>query len=128
VETAVLGLPGVARLLCSDRLDPGSSDSDVRAAALNAVPDRSGDLVVVTKPGWIVGPRAESSATTHGSGHPYDRQVPLILLGGGVKAGRLSAGTTPADIAPTFAYVAGIRMEGVEGRVLREALTDASTP
>ncbi len=121
VEAAVLDLPGVARLLRADRLDAHSRDNDIRAAALSFTPDRSGDLIVVTRAGWIVGPRAEAAATTHGSGHPYDRHVPLILMGAGVKPGLVSAPSSPADIAPTFAHVAGIAMPGSEGRVLREA-------
>jgi arylsulfatase A-like enzyme len=120
-ERAVLDLPGVARLLRSDRLDPRSSDPDVRAAALSFVPDRSGDLIVVTKPRWTVGPRTESAATTHGTAHLYDRHVPMILLGSDVKAGSRHEAVSPADIAPTLAWVAGVTMKGVEGRPLREA-------
>ena len=121
-ERAVLAMPGIARLLRSDRLDSRSSDPEIRAAAFSHVADRSGDLIVVTKPQWTLGTRAEQSATTHGTGHPYDRNVPLIVFGAGVKAGRFSSTASPADIAPTFAHVAGVTMQGVEGRVLGEAL------
>jgi hypothetical protein len=92
------------------------------------MPGRSGDLIVITRPNWTVGPRAETSATTHGTAHPYDRRVPLILFGSGVKAGRLPAAVTPADIAPTFAEVAGVTMPPVEGRVLSEAFTGTASP
>lgn len=126
VEGAVLTLPGVARLLRSDLLDPRSSDPDIRAAALSFVADRSGDLIVVTRPQWTVGPRVEQSATTHGTSHSYDRHVPLILFGAGVKAGRWSAAVSPADIAPTVARAAGITMNGVDGRVLVEAFAAAA--
>ena len=127
VETAVTDIPGVARLLRADRLDPSSTDADIRAAALSTFPDRSGDLVLVTKPHWTVGPRGEQSATTHGTAHPYDRQVPLILFGAGIKPGRWSATTSPADIAPTFAHISGVKMPPVEGRVLKEALGASHT-
>jgi predicted AlkP superfamily pyrophosphatase or phosphodiesterase len=127
-EAAVVAIPGVARLLRSDRLDPRSPDGDIRAAALSAVPDRSGDLIVVPKANWTLGPRAEQSATTHGTGHPYDRRIPLVLLGVGVKPGRWSGTASPADIAPTFAHVAGVTMSHVEGRVLREAFSETSAP
>ena len=121
VEAAVVGIPGVARLLRVDRLESTSADAEIRAAALSTVPDRSGDLIVVPKPNWTVGPRAEQSATTHGTGHPYDRQVPLILFGAGIKPGRRSATASPADIAPTVAHISGVTMPPVEGRVLKEA-------
>jgi predicted AlkP superfamily pyrophosphatase or phosphodiesterase len=128
LEAAVLGMPGVARLLRADRLDPRSSDADIRMAALSAMPGRSGDLIVVSRPEWTLGPRADTSATTHGTGHPYDRRVPLIFFGAGVKPGRRSAATSPADIAPTFAHATGVTMKGVEGRVLREAFSETTSP
>jgi predicted AlkP superfamily pyrophosphatase or phosphodiesterase len=121
VEAAVVGMPGVARLLRVDRLDSSSSDAEIRAAALSTFPDRSGDLVVIPKPNWTVGPRADQAATTHGTAQPYDRRVPLILFGAGIKPGRWSAATSPADIAPTVAHISGVTMPPVEGRVLKEA-------
>jgi phosphopentomutase len=48
--------------------------------------------------------------------------VPVILLGRGIKAGRLTQAATPADIAPTMAQVMGVKLPKAEGRVLREAL------
>jgi hypothetical protein len=121
LEAAVVGIPGVARLLRVDRLESSSPDAEIRAAARSTVPDRSGDLMVVPKPNWTVGPRAEGSATTHGTAQPYDRQVPLILFGAGIKAGRRSVSASPADIAPTVAHISGVTMSPVEGRVLKEA-------
>ena len=50
VEQAVLGLPGVERLLRSDRLSETSTDKVVRAAELSYLAARSGDIVVVSKP------------------------------------------------------------------------------
>jgi hypothetical protein len=124
VDAAVVAMPGVARLLRVDRLKSSSPDAEIRAAALSTFPGRSGDLVVVPKPNWTVGPRAEQSATTHGTAQPYDRQVPLILFGAGIKSGRSSATASPADIAPTVAHISGVTMPPVEGRVLKEAFWD----
>jgi hypothetical protein len=66
--------------------------------------------------------RNGADGTTHSSPHDYDRRVPLILLGGAIKAGRYDGPTTPADIAPTLARIAQIRMPKAEGRVLTEAI------
>jgi predicted AlkP superfamily pyrophosphatase or phosphodiesterase len=120
---AVSDRPGVLRVLVGEELDLAATDPIVRAAALNYVPGRSGDLVVVPETGWIMQGRTSTLATNHGSHHDYDRRVPLILMGGGIRPGRFKEPATPADIAPTLASLVGITLERAEGRVLREALT-----
>jgi len=122
LEKALVGVPGMARVLRSDQLSATSKDRDVRSAALSYVPDRSGDIVLVGRPYWTFGPRGDASGTTHGTSHPYDRQVPVILLGAGIKPGRYAHAASPADIAPTLAQLVGVKMPKAEGRVLKEAL------
>ncbi len=125
VEKTVLEIPGVERVIRAEDLRADSSDRLIRAAALSHVPSRSGDLLVVPKPYWFLGPRADGSATTHGTANEYDRRIPVILLGGGIKAGRFNETASPADIAPTMAYLTGVRLPKAEGRVLREGLRDS---
>jgi len=122
VLRAITTTPGVLRVLSADQLSPSSDDPIVRTAALSFVPERSGDLVIVTQPGWVAGGRNGTAATSHGTPHDYDRRVPVILFGNGVRPGRLTQAATPADIAPTLAYLAGTMLPRAEGRVLREAL------
>jgi predicted AlkP superfamily pyrophosphatase or phosphodiesterase len=118
----IAGVPGVLKAIPADQLSATSSDPLVRAAALSYVKGRSGDIVFVPRPGWIPSGKVTTIAATHGSPHEYDRRVPLILLGGSVRPGRYERGATPADIAPTLGYVAGVALPRAEGRVLREAL------
>jgi predicted AlkP superfamily pyrophosphatase or phosphodiesterase len=122
LEKALLSVPGVARVLRQDRLSDATSDREMRAAALSHVEDRSGDLILVGKPYWVFGPRGESGGTTHGTSHPYDRQVPVIMMGGGIKPGRYAQPASPADIAPTLAHLINVKLPRAEGRVLEEAL------
>ena len=122
IERAVLTIPGVERVLRKDMLAEKSSDPIVRAAALTNFEGRSGDLIIVAKPNWPLGGRAVAEAGSHGAPYDYDQRVPVILFGGGIKAGRYDRAVTPADIAPTLARVAGIQMPKAEGRVLSEAL------
>ena len=122
IEKAVMTIPGVDRVLRKDRLSDRSSDPIVRAAALTNFEGRSGDLIIVAKPNWPIGGRAVGEAGSHGSPHDYDQNVPIILFGAGIKAGRYDQAATPADVAPTLARIAGIRMGKAEGRVLTEAL------
>jgi predicted AlkP superfamily pyrophosphatase or phosphodiesterase len=114
IERDVTDIPGVDRVLRADELIVESQDPVIRAVALGHVTGRSGDLVVVTEPNWYFG----GDGTTHGSLHDYDRHVPLIFLGGGIRAGRDASPVSPADIAPTLATFGDVRMPEAEGRVL----------
>jgi len=68
----------------------------------------------VPKPGWITAARG----TTHGSATPDDQQVPILLLGRGIKPGRYDQPATPADIAPTLAALVGVALPRAEGQPL----------
>ena len=95
-----------------------SSDRVLRAAALSYHPERSGDFIIVPKEQWLL----STSVTTHGTHHPYDQRVPVIVFGASVKAGEYRSAATPADLAPTLAAVAGVRIAETDGRVLNDAL------
>jgi arylsulfatase A-like enzyme len=56
----------------------------------------------VLKPLWMTA--SSTSVTTHGSPHPYDTHVPIMVYGPKwVKPGRVDARVEVADIAPTLA-------------------------
>jgi predicted AlkP superfamily pyrophosphatase or phosphodiesterase len=118
VVKGVEDIPGVARVLRTDQLSENSRDPMVRSAALSYVSSRSGDLLVVPKEYWFMNPRAIATGTTHGSPYWYDTHVPVIFFGGAIKEGRSKANVTPADIAPTLADLAGIKLPMAEGRTL----------
>ncbi len=65
------------------------------------------------------GPRG----TGHGTAHEYDRKVPVLLAGAGIKPGEYPDSAGPEDIAPTLGVILGLEMP-VESdtRILREAL------
>lgn len=82
---------------------------------------RSGDVMILPKTGHIFS--SEPNGTSHGSPFRYDSQVPLIMMGPGVKPGRYSQDCSPADIAPTVTALLHIAAPSLcEGRVLAEAL------
>ena len=122
VVDAIRSVPGVLRVFRGDQLPSQRTSKDPleRAASLSYFPGRSGDLIVVPKPYWIL---SMSAGTTHGSGNGYDQRVPVMFLGARVKAGSYQQSASPADIAPTLASLCGIAMPKAQGRVLREALT-----
>jgi len=115
VVGAIEARPGVQRVFMSEDVRGGASSKDplLRAAALSYFPGRSGDVILVTKPGWMI----SSTGTTHGSATPDDQRVPILFLGAAIKAGRYQQPATPADIAPTLAAIAGMSMKA-EGHVL----------
>lgn len=92
-----------------------------RAVALGFHPERSGDVVIVTDPGWT--PARTRTGATHGAPWTYDAKVPLVLRGPGIVPGRHRARAATTDLAPTLADLLGISPpSGSEGRVLAEAL------
>lgn len=120
VMEAIASTPGVWRVFRSEDLAaaPATADAPLRQAARSYFAGRSGDLVVLAKPYWL----SSGSATTHGSGHPYDVRVPVILMGPGIRGGEYLSAASPADIAPTLGFLCGVTLRHADGRVLNEAL------
>jgi hypothetical protein len=80
---------------------------------------RSGDIQMVTAPGWIGG----TTPATHGSPHNYDTHIPFLMMGWGVKRGETFSRTAVADTAPTIAALLKIlEPTGNVGRVIGDAL------
>jgi arylsulfatase A-like enzyme len=123
-----LSTPGVARVLRSDELAGGRAAHDpvARAVALSYDPERSGDMVVVPRPYWIYEHAGSGPGATHGTGYGYDTRVPLVLMGPGVRPGHYLEPASPADIAPTLAFLTGVTLARADGRVLSEALLPAT--
>ncbi len=59
-----------------------------------------------------------TAVTTHGSQYAYDQRVPVIFFGNSVRAGQYREPATPADIMPTLAAIAGVKIEKTDGRSL----------
>jgi predicted AlkP superfamily pyrophosphatase or phosphodiesterase len=117
---AIENVPGVWRVYRADLLAKGDIPKDGVApfVARSLYPERSGDLLLVPRRHSIT----SGSVATHGTLHDYDTEVPLILFGAKVKPGKYGEAASPADIAPTFAHLAGVTMPKTDGRVLKEAL------
>lgn len=95
-----------------------SSDGLQRAAALSHYPGRSGDIIIAPKENWLM----STAVTTHGSQYAYDQRVPVILVGASIRAGRYTGAATPADLMPTLAAVAKLKIAATDGRVLKSAI------
>jgi len=115
LEQSLKAIPGIEHVLRSDRLSDTSSDPAVRSASLSYRADRSGDLILVPKKFWYFGGRA-GGGTTHGTLHDYDQHVPFIVFGGTARHSHSRTAVTPADLAPTLARFAGVRLPKAEGK------------
>jgi len=92
--------------------------------------DRSPDVVVTLRPGWIW--KSGESATTHGQPVADDMEVPLVLWGAGIVRGlRSTAQASPLDIAPTLGALLGVEAGRPGARplpCLTEAVRARSAP
>jgi hypothetical protein len=82
---------------------------------------RSPHLTVLIKKNTYVGDRV--GGTGHATPHEYDRHVPIVFMGTGIKPGSYSESCGPEDIAPTLARLLGLTypLED-DSRLLREMI------
>jgi len=118
--------PGIAYVYTRSQLQNGQlPDTEMALKIMRSwCPIRSGDVFVVGSPFWYLPSEgSDVNAATHGSPYRYDTNVPIVLLGGSVKAGRYPVQADVVDLVPTLAHLLSITApDGAEGRVLTEAL------
>jgi hypothetical protein len=120
VRQSVRAVPGVLDVYTRDRIEANRFENDPigRRLAHGFDRERSGDMRVVLRPYWLM----YVGATTHGSSYGFDTRVPLLLMGKGIAPGEYLEPASPADVAPTLAFLSGVTLPGAQGRVLTEAL------
>lgn len=93
-----------------------------RQARATYVHGKSGDVVLIAKPFYMVGSKGSD---THMTAYSYDRSVPLVLMGGRIQPGVYASSARVVDLAPTLSFLLGVLPPAQsEGRVLSEALAD----
>jgi predicted AlkP superfamily pyrophosphatase or phosphodiesterase len=101
--------PGIqaayTRAQLTEPLSPG--DELGQSVRRSFHPDRCGDVYVVIQPYHLFLAQL-STGTNHGTPHPYDTHVPLLVYGPGIAGGPRSERVTPQAIAATFAHYLGI--------------------
>jgi hypothetical protein len=132
VRDALVGglerIPGVARVvLTGERGRWDANDPLARAVLYTYFPDRTGDVILIQQPYWLFG-SADGSAASHGTPYRYDTWVPLFLYGNGIKPGRYVQAVSPADIAPTLAWLCAVTLPHPDGRPLVEATVPVLAP
>jgi len=135
---AVLGgirsVPGVAEVYRAEEVEdrPATQSPIRRAEAASYFHGRSGDLLVVPKPyylvAWSAPGKPRDFGTGHGTPYYYDQHVPLLLMGWGIEHGQYFGRVTPADIAPTLAALCGVTLSSRDGHALSEAIRPSRKP
>jgi predicted AlkP superfamily pyrophosphatase or phosphodiesterase len=81
---------------------------------------RSGHVIGIQKPFYV---NESHNNANHMTGYTYDRTVPILFSGLGIKHGVHSEKTEVIDIAPTLSYLSGVVPPALsEGRVLGQIL------
>jgi hypothetical protein len=103
--------PGILTAYTRTQLLQGLPESDAMGQCIRRSfhPERSGDVVVVVKPWYIMFPSL-TTGTTHGTPHPYDTHVPLLVYGPGIHptAAQAQEEVAPPAVAAIFAEGLGI--------------------
>jgi arylsulfatase A-like enzyme len=118
---AIERMPFIYRVYTREELLNGipASDPVSRCVVNGFYPSRSADLIVIQDAFSL----ESRSGTSHSTVWGYDRHVPLIFMGPGIKAGRYDENATPYDIASTLATMLNVETpSGSIGRVLAEML------
>jgi len=121
VKECLLPVDGIADVL--NLTDMGRSPLNTYQLELyknNVNAKRSGDIQIITQPGWFYG---SATGTSHGTPYNYDTQVPFVMFGWGINKGETLRRTSVSDIAPTIASLLHILPpSGNIGNPVEEAL------
>jgi len=111
----------IARVYTRHDLMSGNVQKDPIGQALSFgfYGPRSGDLVILAEPYYVI----DATGTGHGTPYGYDTHVPVIFLGAEIKAGEYRGKIAVNDIAPTLSALLDVEApSGSIGRVLSEML------
>jgi predicted AlkP superfamily pyrophosphatase or phosphodiesterase len=86
--------------------DPPAGDPDFALFRSAFFEPRSPHLIVRLAPYVLLDEDAQG--TGHGSPHDYDRHVPVVFMGAGLRPGRYAEPSGPEDIAPTLGALLGL--------------------
>jgi hypothetical protein len=99
-----------------------ANDAIGQAVRRSFHPDRCGDVMVVLKPFYLLGP--DLTGTSHGTPHAYDTHVPLLIYGPEVRGGTRTEPVSPLAVAVILARALGVDPPaGADGFVPADLLT-----
>jgi hypothetical protein len=103
------GQPDLQLVYTTDQLrGPAGGDETLERVQKAYFPERAGDLYVLLKPLYLFGDSVKGKGTSHGTPYDYDRHVPLLVYGPGVRGGRREEAVTPQQTAAVTAHFLGL--------------------
>jgi len=100
IRPTMLDFDGIAEVLNTHDLSNANINDYLLTLYKNGThAKRSGDIQIVTEPGWM----SSTIAATHGAPYNYDTHIPLLFYGWNIKPGETFSRTAVADTAPTVA-------------------------
>src|SRR5262249_14886848 len=106
VREAALQIKGISGAFTHSELLTMNRDvSDIESASRQSSrADRSGDVLVTLKPGYIW-TWGDDRGTTHGQPVEADQHVPLMLWGSGITPGSYDDEAAPTDLAKSLGKI-----------------------
>lgn len=113
-KKSLLAENGVADVLVAEQilqnnipvfLKPGLKEYFLTEFRNSFLPNQNGDLILVPKPFYY---EAAENKATHMTAYNYDRMVPVVFYGGGIKKSVFINSAKVIDIAPTLSFMLGI--------------------
>jgi len=119
---------GIQAVYTRSQLAHGIAADDAlgQSVRLSYYPDRAGDLFVVLKPYYLLWQL--TTGTNHGTPHPYDTHVPLLVYGPGIRSGVRSDAVTPQATAAILAKALGIKPPAEAEAPVPERLSEPTAP
>ncbi|MEH6748350.1 MAG: alkaline phosphatase PafA [Maribacter arcticus] len=121
IAQEILGYDGMDRVYTANQMWNNEYTTGIPYILQNGYNQkRSGDVLVVLKPGFI---SYGTTGSKHGSPQIYDTHTPLLFYGKGIKPGSTVSRTEIPDIAPTIAVLLGISFpSGANGKPITVVL------
>jgi len=114
--------PGIGGAIPSSRILTGNPSGPAIAVHYNHHPQRAGDVYIFQQPYWFMFERGPVAAM-HGSPWSYDTHVPIIFVGPGIDAARVTRLVHPIDVAPTLSALLNMSPPAAaQGTVLVEVV------
>jgi predicted AlkP superfamily pyrophosphatase or phosphodiesterase len=116
---ALAKVPGVLTVFTRSQIQDASIKDNalLDSLRLSFHSENSGDVIVIPRPYHIVSylfssPKSLASRTTHGSPHPYDTHVPLVVMGAGIRPGIHGERVVPQALPAILAAALDLRSPG----------------